>query len=336
MMHNNHTDTTAPVFCLLTIISLVLPACMPSSPHVQPAENCAVELIVLGTGQDAGAPQIGNTHDPAWANPDLRLTATALGLVDHPSQQRFLFEATPHISEQLQRLDTLTGAPESGLGVDGVLLTHAHIGHYAGLMYFGREAAGSQSVRVYTMPRMQRFLEDNGPWSQLVGLGNIDLRTLQDGQAEKLTDRLSVTPVQVPHRDEYSETVGYLLQTQEQSAFFVPDIDDWDRWERDYGLSIESLVTQVDYAFVDATFFDDNELPGRDMSRIPHPRVLDTMDRLAHLPLAQRQGVHFIHYNHTNPIRFSDSEASQKVSARGFSIAREGQTLCLSTALSQP
>lgn len=317
---------------LIWLIFGIFAACAPTIETPDIAKKCQVELIVLGVGQDAGAPQIGNSADPAWVDPSLRLTATALAIVDHQIGQRFLFEATPHISQQLQRLDTLVGAPTSGLGVDGVFLTHAHIGHYVGLMFFGREAAGSQSIPVFAMPRMASYLSQNGPWSQLVTLGNIVLQPVENLKAVEVTAQLSVTPYRVPHRDEFSETVGYHIGTPSKSVFFVPDIDDWAQWQTDYGHSIEAMATRVDYSFVDATFFDNNELPGRDMSLIPHPRVLETMDRLAHLPAERRKGVHFIHINHTNPIRFVDSEASQTVRERGFSIAKEGQRLCLHSA----
>eukprot|EP00957_Ditylum_brightwellii_P156501 11911053-Ditylum_brightwellii.AAC.1 len=66
---------------------------------------------------------------------------------------------------------------------DGIFLTHAHIGHYTGLMYLGREALGAVDVPVYAMPRMRSFLKNNGPWSQLVSLGNINIQNLEEKSA---------------------------------------------------------------------------------------------------------------------------------------------------------
>ena len=92
----------------------------------------------------------------------------------------------------------------------------------------------------------------------------------------------------------------------------------------------EQLIAGVDHAFLDATFWDDNELPGRDMSAIPHPRVARVMDRLQSLPASQRAKVRFIHYNHTNPIRDPGSAQSREVAARGYAVARRGESVCLS------
>ncbi|MDJ0938347.1 MAG: MBL fold metallo-hydrolase [Woeseiaceae bacterium] len=293
-------------------------------------EACRIELVVLGTGQDAGAPQIGNREDPAWSDSSLGLTATSIALVDHVGGKRFLFEATPHITDQLQLLDSLAPVESAGLGVDGVLLTHAHIGHYTGLMFFGREAAGAKNVPVYAMPRFREYLENNGPWSQLVSFENIALVELADRESRRISEGIEVTPHRVPHRDEYSETVGFLIEIPSARIFFLPDIDSWGEWVRDYDVRIEDIVQSVDYAFLDATFFDNNELPGRDMSLIPHPRVKQTMDRLGELPDDVRRRVHFIHYNHTNPIRFPASAESAEVRKRGFNIARAGDRHCLS------
>lgn len=292
-------------------------------------DACEVELIVLGAGQDAGAPQIGNTDDPAWTNPAFRLTATSLALIDHRSGSRYLIEATPHITEQLQRLDALSPPDAPGLGIDGVFLTHAHIGHYAGLMFFGREAAGARRIPVHVMPRFANYLQRNGPWGQLVELGNVSVIELAEREPHALPGGITVTPYQVPHRDEYSETVGLVVATPGLRFLFVPDIDSWEEWESGQDVRLETMIQAVDLAFVDATFFDDNELPGRDMSEIPHPRVAATMDRLQPLPGAIRSRVHFIHYNHTNPIRYPDSRESRLVVERGFRVARTGQRHCL-------
>lgn len=316
----------------VSCLALGLVQCLPASPADEASkptgagQNCAVEFIVLGAGQDAGAPQIGNPNDPAWDDLTLALTPTSAALVDHRTQSRYLFEATPQITAQLNLLDELAPSDNGPLGLSGVFLTHAHIGHYAGLMFFGREAAGTKDLDVYVMPRMANYLESNGPWSQLVTLENISVNVLENKRAVTLSPNITVTPLQVPHRDEFSETVGYVISGPTKSALFLPDIDDWDRWKSEYSQSLEDIIAQVDYAFVDATFFDDNELPGRDMSLIPHPRVADTMDRLS----AQSEKVVFIHYNHTNPIRDPNSPQSKSVIDAGFKIARAKDRYCLS------
>lgn len=305
----------------------------PAEPLAQATaqpSSCGIELIVLGAGQDAGAPQIGNASDPGWVDPALRLAATSIALVDSSNGNRYLFDATPQIIEQDQLLNTMTSLPVENLGLVGIFLTHAHIGHYTGLMFLGREAASTSEVPVYAMPRMANLLRTNGPWSQLVELGNIRIIDLEERTlVSPPNSGLTVEPYRVPHRDEYSETVGFRIQTAAKSALYLPDIDSWDDWETDFDIRLEDMITHVDFAFLDATFFDDNELPGRDMSLIPHPRVLTTMDRLQDLPPDIRARVHFIHYNHTNPIRFPASTETASVLERGFNIARAGDRHCL-------
>lgn len=293
------------------------------------ANQCEVELIVLGTAQDAGAPQLGNNDDPAWDEPSLKRLATSLGLLDHSNQQRFLFEATPDIREQLHRLDTYKKFSSDKPGLAGVFLTHAHIGHYAGLMFFGHESMGAKNLPVYVMPRMEKYLRENGPWEQLVNFQNIALRSLENQTRMGLGNHVSVTPYQVPHRDEYSETVGFVIHTQKRSALFVPDIDSWDLWEEKFDIRIEDKISEVDFAFIDASFYDNNEIPGRDMSQFPHPRIVFMMHRFKDLSKIDQKKIYFIHLNHTNPARFPNSAQAKRIRDSGFNIAQEGDTHCL-------
>ena len=207
-----------------------------------------------------------------------------------------------------------------------VLLTHAHMGHYTGLMHLGREALGAEGVRVGAMPRMAEFLATNGPWSQLVELGNIDVFPLQDERAVSvLHDEVTVTPLRVPHRDEFSETVGYRIAGPKRIALFIPDIDKWSTWDH----SLTQELASVDFAFVDATFYNAAEVNHRDMSEIPHPFVVETMALLDDLPESERNKVHFIHMNHTNPIHRLDSDEHAKVKALGWSVGAQGMTFTL-------
>ncbi|MEZ5462889.1 MBL fold metallo-hydrolase [Dokdonella sp.] len=302
-----------------------------------PPSRCAVEILVLGIAQDAGIPQIGQRSDSAWddhANlrPEYARLATSLALLDHRSGKRYLFEATPDLRQQLQRLDLHAAGTTAGLAIDGIFLTHAHIGHYAGLMFLGHESAGASGVPVHAMPRMLAFLKNNGPWQQLASFGNITLRPMQDNVAVSLGEALRVIPHRVPHRDEYSETVGFSIEGPGAAVLFIPDIDSWARWQDEYGQSIEDQILRHDVAYLDATFYDDNELPGRDMSAIPHPRIAAMMEQFDALPSEQRSKVRFIHLNHSNPARYADSAASKAIRKRGYRVAREGESTCLAAA----
>lgn len=278
-----------------------------------------VWLVVLGVAQDAGFPQIQCQKAccaAAWQNPALARGVVCLGLVDPQSQQSWLFEATPFIPRQWQQLQQV--APLCALS--GVLLTHGHMGHYSGLLYFGREAMGADRMPVYAMPRMQQFLRSNGPWDQLLRLENIALQPLAADSFQALSPRLRVQPILVPHRDEYTETVGYIIEGPRRKALFIPDIDKWEKWERD----IRGYIRTVDLAFLDATFFSAGELPGRNMAEIPHPFVEESLSHFAKLSPEDKAKVHFIHFNHSNPLLDPESEARQQVLQAGFRVAEEG------------
>ena len=289
------------------------------------AEERAPYIYILGVAQDAGFPQAGcyKPHCmPGWNDPERKITATSLGLIDPSSKKKYIFEATPDLPEQLFLLEQ--EAPSDDFSLNGIFITHAHIGHYTGLMYLGREAMGAHGLPIYVMPKMEQYLRENGPWSQLIALNNISLIPLRNDHSEVLNN-LKVTPFLVPHRDEFSETVGYSIQGPKKTALFIPDINKWSQWKE----NILERIQLVDYALIDATFYDNNELPGRDMSKIPHPFVVETMATLSLLPREQREKVWFIHMNHTNPLLNVNSDQAQGVRAQGFNIATTGLRLKL-------
>ena len=76
---------------------------------------------------------------------------------------------------------------------ESIFITHAHIGHYAGLMYFGREALGSNNVNINVLPKMANFLKTNGPWSQLVEINNINIKKINFDTTTYHLENISVT-----------------------------------------------------------------------------------------------------------------------------------------------
>lgn len=295
-----------------------------------PCPECAPApfVIVLGVAQDAGYPQAACRKAccrPAWEDPSRRRLVTCLGIVDPATGDRWLVEATPDLPEQLRRLDEVApprdASNRSGPALAGVLVTHAHIGHYTGLVHLGREVTGASGVPVHVMPRMRAFLETNGPWSQLVALGNVELRTMAEGEPVRLGESIQVTPIRVPHRDEFSETVGFRIAGPGGRVLFIPDIDKWSRWDR----SLADELARVDVAWLDGTFFEQGEIPGRDMSEIPHPFIEETLAELAGLASEERAKVRFIHLNHTNPALAPDGAAVRAIRAAGSDVAAPGE-----------
>jgi hypothetical protein len=279
----------------LTALILFFTAACASTPQ----RDTAPFALVLGIAQDGGYPQTGcNRPDcvDAWRNPKLRQRVASLAIVDPQTRQRWIIDATPDFGSQLRTLDEVAPRVDKSPLLDGILLTHAHIGHYLGLAQLGREVLGARSIHVYAMPRMRDFLEHNGPWDQLVKLHNIEISTIADGVEVALNGRIHVTPIRVPHRDEYSETVGFVIRGPSRSILWLPDIDKWERWS----MPLESILARVDVAYIDGTFYDASELPGRDLREIPHPLITETLTKLAASTLRAR--VRFIHLNQSNPL----------------------------------
>ncbi len=283
----------------------------------------APSIVVLGTAQDAGYPQIGCDKECCkkyWDKKIGKQKVSCFALFDPSTNQKWIFDATPDLTEQLHEADVLQKGDLSG-----IFLTHAHIGHYTGLMYLGREALNAKEIPVYAMPRMNDYLKNNGPWSQLISLKNIQLQKINADSTIKLTDNISVTPFLVPHRDEFSETVGYSIKTENGSVLFIPDIDKWQKWDKD----IRQMVKKHDYLFLDGTFYKDGELTGRNMSEVPHPFVQESIELFKGMSSIEKQKIWFIHFNHTNPLINKSSTEYKEVKSKGFNIAFEGSRITL-------
>lgn len=290
------------------------------SVSFQPTGEKKPFVVVLGIAQDAGYPQAGCNKEcckKVYEKKTFRQLVSCIAIVDPVSNQKWIIDATPDFPEQLKLLDKYSGE------LSGILLTHAHIGHYTGLIYLGREGMNANKVPVYAMPGMYEFLKSNGPWSQLVTLNNIELNKLKADSVIQLNERISVRPLLVPHRDEFSETVGYLLMAGEKSLLFIPDIDKWSKWEKD----IRDYIKQCDYLLLDGTFYKEGELPGRNMAEIPHPFVQESMAVFQNLSSAEKSKIWFIHFNHTNPLVRKDPASYNEVKNRGFNSAFLGQLL---------
>lgn len=278
-------------------------------------------IQVLGVAQDGGYPHFGCEKpccQTAWKEPTKKRYVVSLAIVDPKAKKWWLMEATPDIKDQIELFAQLSKNQYKYLP-EGILITHAHIGHYAGLINLGREVMNTQSIPVYVMPKMKRFIEKNGPWSQLVSLKNIELMELKQDSLVTLSNALSVSPVLVPHRDEFSETVGYRINTTFKSYLFIPDIDKWQKWNKE----IIEEVKKVDIAFLDATFNNINELNNRKIEEVPHPFIEESILLFASENLQTRSKVHFIHFNHTNAVLW-DSKQIEFIEKKGFVISVQG------------
>ena len=281
-------------------------------------------IYVLGNVQDAGLPHIGCQHKfckEKFSEFEEYFT-TSIAVVDPVEKKYILFEASPDIPYQLNYLEKEIF--NEFLLPESIFITHAHIGHYTGLMYFGREALGAKNLIIKVLPKMSNFLKTNGPWSQLVDIKNIKIQNLSFGSKTNELRNITVTPIQVPHRDEYSETAGFIIEGRNKKALFIPDIDKWEKWDK----NLKQLVYEFDYLLLDATFYDSKEI-NRDISEIPHPLVTETINLLDDLSPEHKNKVYFIHMNHTNLMLDPSSELTKLVVNKGFNITRLGLKLSL-------
>jgi pyrroloquinoline quinone biosynthesis protein B len=284
-----------------------------------------VVLKVLGTIQDGGIPHMGCSKECCanyFEHKSIRIGVSSIGVSNFKYETNYIVDATPDVNFQLQDLIGNTNPSEK---LDGIFLTHAHMGHYAGLLNFGRESLNSNNIPVYLMPKFFDFISNNGPWDQLVSLNNIKLQRIYNNEKVILHNNLSFTPILVPHRDEYSETVGYLIEGNRKKALYIPDIDKWVKWN----ISITEMIKNVDYAFLDGTFFDEKEINNRDISEIPHPFIIESLELFNNLENIDKAKVYFIHLNHTNPVLNKNSEEYKRVILSGFKVAEPGMEFVL-------
>lgn len=298
------------------------PVSLPDGPYV----------LVLGSAQDAGIPQLGSRSpgsERARRDPSFRRLAASLLLADPRRGERWLFDATPDLREQLERArqhppgrTTPEGRPPP---FDAIFLTHAHMGHYTGLMQLGREAYAAEGQPVRCSARMCEHLRSNAPWELLVRAEHVVIEPFAADEPIRLADDLEVTPIEVPHRGEYTDTFGFVIRGPSRALLYIPDIDKWEDWDRD----VESVIAGVDYALLDGTFAVDGEVGGRPMAEIPHPFLEESLARFGALPAAERAKITFTHLNHTNEAADPDSAMAARVRDAGMAIAREMEVFAL-------
>lgn len=298
-----------------------------------------VTAVILGNMQDAGLPHAGCTCarcTAAFEDPSRVQYAACLAIVDtrrntelrgggaegHGEKARvYLIDATPDIKFQLNLLAGVLGPhPQRANRLrqpDGIFLTHAHMGHIGGLPQLSKEAMFVNNLPVYATPALCHLLRGTTLWSPLVA--ELDFRPMLGGATVDLGDGLTVTAVPVPHRDEWGVgTVAFRIQGPTKSLLYLPDIDAWEQWPE-----AEKILSSVDVALVDASFYSPYELGGR--APVAHPLVTDTLERFAHL--ADR--LVLTHLNHTNLVLDVGSVGETAVRQAGFRIAQTGNMFTL-------
>jgi pyrroloquinoline quinone biosynthesis protein B len=301
-----------------------------SQPENKSDLDGEVLVKVLGTAQDGGIPHIGcwcPNCRRAWNEPKSSRLIVSLAVCDLLHNKTFLVDATPDIRKQTRmiwkRMKQRKG--QKKFSPDGILLTHAHIGHYTGLMFYGYEAQSTTNLPVYCSNRMTRFLSHNGPWEQLIRLKNIEIHSIEPDQSISLTSGISVEGFQVPHREEYSDTLGFKIYGKQKSLLYIPDIHKWEKWHR----SAIDEVRKADIALIDGTFYSPTELPSRDLTSIGHPFITHSVELLKDVVATGKKQVFFIHLNHSNQALDPGSEEQKALLRQGFALASDGMEFCL-------
>jgi pyrroloquinoline quinone biosynthesis protein B len=259
---------------------------------------------VLGIAQDAGVPHLGcdcSSCVQARTADGKPRYASAIVLHDDGT---FLFDATPDIRFQLPKIP------------DSVFLTHAHLGHLSGVLFFGVEAADTDRIPVYATDGLGTVIRENAPLNLLLEQDNLQINTISDGSDIELNNA-TVTAYRVPHRESLETgTLGYVIEGPVRSLLYLTDIDEWTAPTRE-------LVEQVDIALVDGTFWNTEELNRSD--DVPHPYIEDSVEILD----SKKTDIYFTHLNHTNPVLDTESQQLEQLSNAGFHIAEQGATFGL-------
>ena len=289
-----------------------------------------IVIKVLGTAQDGGLPQIGcYCHNclRAREEPSYARLISSIAIFDLEEVKYYLLDATPDIRIQIEAAQQRLHLEKAGSknAPHGIVLSHAHIGHYTGLMFFGYEAMSANKLPVFCSQQMRKFLSANGPWNQLINLKNISIQPIEADKKFYLTKKIAVTPFQVPHRREYSDTLGFIISGSRKKLLYISDIQSWEAWKR----SIEEEAAKVDIALLDGTFYNSQELPQRNLSQIGHPFIQDTIDKLKNVVKKGKTKIYFTHLNHSNLALDPDGEARQKIENEGFALASEGMEFYL-------
>lgn len=281
-----------------------------------------VMVKVLGTAQDGGFPQIGCYCENCCAareNPGLARNVVSLGILNFATEKSFMIEATPDAARQVEMIHAVDPRFKrdraKGNPIDGLLLTHADVGHYTGLVQFCPEITPVRNLPVYCTPIMAKFLSDNEPWKFMVRRHIIELQTFDFYKRVEIDDGIEFEAIKVPH-DKHSDMAGYKIFGPDKTLLFIPDIDQWE--ER-----FLNIVDSVDYAFVDATFY--SERLGSKM----HPLIIESMEFFKDIIKDNKPCIYFIHLNHNNLVLGKDRSIRKSLEDKGFHIADDGQEFWL-------
>ena len=288
-------------------------------------EGVVPTLTILGTAQDGGVPQAGcgcSNCNAAFENPERVRFPVSLGVMDNQGGMH-LIEATRALPEQL-KIWADACRYDSPIRPNSVLLTHAHLGHIEGIGQFGKEAMGCRNLTLVASESVASILQEKKLMTPFViaDFGSQNLPKFQQGG-------VVFDFIPVPHRDDTSDTHAILISGENKRVLFLPDLDDWEQTLKSVGYTNPNEWFQslgATHVLLDATFWNGEELSGRDMKDVPHPTVENSLVRLQEGGIGGPEII-LIHLNHTNPLNNPNSHQSRMVEDAGHSIGQRGLTI---------
>ena len=288
-------------------------------------EGVVPTLTILGTAQDGGVPQAGcgcSNCNAAFENPQRVRFPVSLGVIDNQGGMH-LIEATRALPQQL-KIWADACRFDSPIRPNSVLLTHAHLGHIEGIGQFGKEAMGCRNLTLVASESVASILQEKKLMTPFViaDFGSQNLPKFQQGG-------VVFDFIPVPHRDDTSDTHAILISGENKRVLFLPDHDDWEQTLKSVGYKNPNEWFQslgATHVLLDATFWNGEELSGRDMKDVPHPTVEDSLARLQEGGIGGPEII-LIHLNHTNPLNNPNSHQSRMVEDAGHSIGQRGMTI---------
>ena len=280
-----------------------------------------IRAMILGIAQDGGVPHPGCYCDTCqfyWDN-QIVLSPSSLAIIDE--KQLHLFDVTRNLDRQLRKV--------GNKNVTDIWLTHGHIGHIDGIGLFGKEVMNLKNVRLHASGLMIKLIENTPKWNKLIEDKILIPIQFNSNESIQISENLKITPIQVPHRDELTDTHAFVINGPEKSLLYLPDHDTWE--ETLNMVQQDSLIEWFDFlgieiVLMDGTFWSKNELSRQD--DVPHPPVVESLERLGNVKGKELE-VFFIHFNHTNPLLIPKSNEIKKLLDSGCKIPIEGQQFLL-------
>jgi pyrroloquinoline quinone biosynthesis protein B len=291
-----------------------------------------VSVTILGTAQDGGIPQAGCSCQRCLdAHRDLKLRKypVSLGILGVDGTKHII-EITKNLSEQL-----VIWTPEKNdlFIPETVSITHLHLGHIEGIGQLGKPVMGLREVDVYLSPKNKDVFDNRSDIVLMEDEGNIRTHSKNFYHPFEPKDGcgFSLQFIPIPHRSELGDNAAIIIKAEGKSILFMPDQDSWsDTLDYHSKENIRDFLKMfdIDEALIDGTFWNMNELPRRDISKIPHPTIQETIQLLG----SKREGdpeISFLHLNHSNPVNDLGSEQRKVVEENGWKISEIGDVLKL-------